>query len=134
MCDVDVKPVDIKDLYYKHYNNHHFQERVRESIKAEGMLYPILCFSVTSKKIPVYLWNAFVERNGEEGMDLSQERIHVFAGANRVTSAIELGYTSIDCLVLPADTDMLLAVEGEMANSPVAKQCWAEARSGNRTD
>ena len=77
-----------------------FVEEIRESIKAEGLRNPVIIIRAPRED--------FVKEYIELGMHDLVDRLpatpvinHVMGGTNRVTAAKELGYTHVDCVLIP---------------------------------
>ena len=80
------------------------------SMKADGLHYPLLCWEEEES-----FWSKFVRITNEEYLKMlpppnpvDGKLILVKGGNNRLQSARELGYTSIDCLVFKEQRDAIV--------------------------
>ena len=92
--------VDIKDLHlHVKVENPYFLDRIKDSISEFGMQNPVVAAKITIggwKLLQSYNKDILNPPEGDDDDIILQVR----CGHNRVRAAIDLGYDSIDCIVL----------------------------------
>ena len=82
-----------------------FFETVKADIDADGLMFPILCVKTTRQQLidTKKRYNKSIRDLPFDPAkdDLSVVQYTVWGGSNRVCAAEELGYTHIDCAIIP---------------------------------
>lgn len=98
-----------------------FLENLTHDIEADGLYFPVLCISISRKKLVAIAREAKQERGKKlsplpfdaKTDDLSLDQYVIRGGCQRYHAAKNLGYTHIDCAMIP---DFLTArrLQGQM--------------------
>jgi hypothetical protein len=98
---IETNKISIADLWQSVYpeTKKNFLFKVMDSIKSEGLCFPILIVPATYSELYAQK-KRFKNRMKDLPPEYDGIAYIVWGGSNRVEAARELGYTSIDCSVL----------------------------------
>jgi len=113
----DVKSIEIEKLYLPVRPVDSFAEDIRLSIKEEGLRQPVLVVPMLRDELIA----EYTRRgHGVESVPEQPWLLCVCGGINRIHAARTLGYTHIDCLLVP-DFDVAIQLQERQRNEYLAK-------------
>lgn len=83
-----------------------FYENVKADIAADGLIFPLLCVHATKQKM-IETKKRYKKSicdlpfDIDAPGDLNEKHYVIWGGSNRVRAAEDLGYTHIDCAIIP---------------------------------